>query len=93
MTFSWWELVPSDRFIRAFKELQRTDPQTARRVAKALTELRQLNDPTIRCKALTGPLTGLWRLRVGDYRVIIDVRRAELTLVALDLGRRSNVHE
>jgi mRNA interferase RelE/StbE len=54
-----------------------------------LTELRQLNDPTTRCKALTGPLTGLWRLRVGDYRVIIDVRRAELTLVALDLGRTS----
>lgn len=88
-----WELVPSDRFTRAFKKLQRTDPQTARRIAKALTELRQLNDPTTRCKALTGPMAGLWRLRVGDYRVIIDVRRGALSLVALDLGHRSTVYE
>jgi mRNA interferase RelE/StbE len=80
---------PERQIHSSLQKLQRTDPQTARRVAKALIELRQLNDPTTRCKALTGPLTGLCRLRVGDYRVIIDVRRAEPTLVALDLGHRS----
>jgi mRNA-degrading endonuclease RelE of RelBE toxin-antitoxin system len=30
---------------------------------------------------------------VGDYRVILDIQCAELVIIALDLGNRSNVYE
>lgn len=49
--------------------------------------------PSKRCKALSGPYTGLWRLRVGDYRVILDIRRAELIIIALDVGNRSSIYD
>lgn len=31
------------------------------------------DDPRSAGKALTGPLSGLWRYRVGDFRMICDV--------------------
>jgi mRNA interferase RelE/StbE len=69
----------------------RLDRPIARRILRALLELEELDDPTTRCTALGGPLTGLWRLRVGDYRVILDIRRAELVVLALDVGNRSTI--
>lgn len=55
--------------------------------------LVDLDDPQTRCKALTGPLAGLWRLRVGDYRVLLDIQRDELVIVALDVGHRSSIYD
>lgn len=75
------------------RELKKLDRQVAARVLKALLGLENLDDPTKRCKALSGPYAGLWRLRVGDYRVILDIRRAELIIIALDMGNRSSVYD
>jgi mRNA interferase RelE/StbE len=75
------------------RAVARLDRPIARRILKALLELEELDDPTTRCKALSGPLTGLWRLRVGDYRVILDIRRAELIVLALDVGNRSTIYD
>lgn len=73
--------------------LRRLDRQVARRIYDAVERIATLDDPTTACKALRDPLTSLWRLRVGDYRVIIDVDRGRLTIVALDLGHRSTVYD
>lgn len=78
---------------RSAKALRRLDRVVAERVFNAVERLRDLDDPTTPCKALTGPLAGLWRLRVGDYRVILDVQRDQLVIVALDLGHRSSVYD
>lgn len=75
------------------QELKKLDRRVATRVLKALIALESLDDPTKRCKALSGLYTGLWRLRVGDYRVILDIRRAELVVIALDMGNRSSIYD
>lgn len=85
-----WSVRTDRDFDRALKKLDRQD---AARILKALTGLEDLDDPTKRCKALSGPYTGLWRLRVGMYRVILDIRRAELIVIALDLGNRSSIYD
>lgn len=85
-----WAIRTDRDFDRALKKLDRT---VAARVLKALTALENLDDPTKRCKALAGPYTGLWRLRVGDYRAILDIRRGELVVIALDLGNRSSIYD
>lgn len=77
---------------RAAKAMRKLDKPVARRVFDAVERLASLEDPTASCKALTGPLTGLWRLRVGDYRVILDIRRGDLVIVALDLAHRSVIY-
>ncbi|MDN5895987.1 MAG: type II toxin-antitoxin system RelE/ParE family toxin [Nocardioides sp.] len=85
-----WTIRTDRDFDRALKKLDR---QIARRVLKTLVALETLDDPTKRCKALSGPYAGLWRLRVGDYRVILDIRRRELVIIALDLGNRSSIYD
>ena len=85
-----WAIRTDRHFDRALRKLDRP---VATRVLKALTALENLDDPTQRCKALTGPYTGLWRLRVGDYRVILDIRRGELVIIALDVGNRSSSYD
>jgi len=30
---------------------------------------------------------------VGDYRVILDIRRGELVIIALDVGNRSSIYD
>jgi len=85
-----WTIRTDRDFDRALRKLDR---QVAARVLKALAALENLDDPTIRCKALSGPYTGLWRLRVGDYRVILDIRRGELIIIALDVGNRSSIYD
>ena len=85
-----WTIRTDQDFDRAVKKLDR---HVASCVLRTLLALEDLDDPTSRCKALSGPYTGLWRLRVGDYRVILDIRRGELVIVALDVGNRSDIYD
>lgn len=51
-----------------------------------------LDDPRQRGKAPTANLTGYWRCRIGDWRVVAEVRENELVIVAIGLGHRSEVY-
>ncbi|GAB3817020.1 type II toxin-antitoxin system RelE/ParE family toxin [Tessaracoccus terricola] len=75
------------------RSLRKLDRQVARRILTKLYALAELQEPQTRCKALTGPLAGLWRLRVGDFRVLLDIRRGELVIVALDADHRSSIYD
>ncbi|MFW0170177.1 type II toxin-antitoxin system RelE family toxin [Rothia sp. P4278] len=48
--------------------------------------------PQEHCKALTGNYSGLWRYRVGSYRVILDIDQGALVLLALEVGHRSSIY-
>lgn len=78
---------------RAEQALGKLDRPVARRVRDGLLRLAERDDPTTGCKGLSGPLAGLWRYRVRDWRVIIDVRRSELMIVAIDIGHRSTIYQ
>lgn len=83
-----WQVSYAPRAARAMRKLDRP---MARRVYDGVEGLVGLEDPTAPCEALSGPLAGLWRLRVGNYRVVLDIRRSEVVIVALDVGHRSTV--
>lgn len=78
---------------RARKDLIKLDNQVALRIAKELKKLSGFNDPAPHCKALTGNYSGLWRYRIGSYRVIIDFQHEELVILALEIGHRSRVYD
>ena len=42
---------------------------------------------------LSANLAGLWKLRVGDYRVIYEIRNNELRVLIIKIGHRKNVYE
>ena len=41
---------------------------------------------------LKGDLAGLWRYRVGDYRIICEIRDERLVVLALAVGHRREVY-
>lgn len=84
------QLTQTLRFTKALKKLDRP---VSRRVLVALYELIELDDPTARLTPLQHGLAGLWRLGVGDYRVILDARRDDVVIVALARGHRSNIYD
>jgi mRNA interferase RelE/StbE len=63
-----------------------------RQVLKFLQKLRSRDDPQTLGKPLVGPLRGLWRYRIGDWRLICQIRRSVLTVVVVRLGHRSEVY-
>ncbi len=52
----------------------------------------QPEDPRQRGKALTANLSGLWRYRVGDYRVICQIKADHLVVLVVGLSHRSDVY-
>ena len=81
------ELTP-----RAEKALKRLDHSVRKRVVDKLQEIQGSDDPRDFLKPMRGPLTGMFRLRVGDYRVIIDIQDERCVVLALDVGHRSTVY-
>ncbi len=82
------ELTP-----RAEKALKRLDHSVRKRVVDKLQEIQGSDDPRDFLKPMRGPLTGMFRLRVGDYRVIIDIQDERCVILALDVGHRSTVYD
>ncbi|HEY5223622.1 MAG TPA: type II toxin-antitoxin system RelE/ParE family toxin [Microbacteriaceae bacterium] len=76
----------------AAKWLRKADPQTARRIRDALRAITTFDSPRSRGKALTGGLSGLWRYRVGDYRVVCDLQDAHLVVLVIDIDHRSTIY-
>ena len=86
-----WRLVFSKR---AEKQLSKMDRGTRRIiVAWLLKNVDGSDDPHAHGKGLTGNLSGAWRYRIGDYRVLCDIRDDELVVLALEIGHRREVHK
>lgn len=73
--------------------LRKLDQQAARRIADYMDErIAILDDPRSTGKALTGPLGGLWRYRVGDCRVICNIQDGALRILVVKIGNRREVY-
>ncbi|MDD1661952.1 MAG: type II toxin-antitoxin system RelE/ParE family toxin [Methanomicrobiales archaeon] len=58
------------------------------RIAGALRSLHQ--DPYSRVKRLKG--SQLFSMRVGDYRILLTIRRDQLLVLVIRIGHRGNVY-
>lgn len=80
------------RFLdRAIKDLASLDRTVANRVVKRLDWLT-INAENINPEALTGPLAGFYKFRVGDYRVVYEIIHDEELLLIHFVGYRRNVY-
>ena len=85
-----WTLRISETAKRQLKKLDRSTAQTLLRYLNRV--LVEAEHPRQRGKPLTTNLAGLWRYRVGDYRVICDIQDGELVVLVLQIGHRSEVY-
>ena len=54
--------------------------------------LKNTENPRLHGKALTGNLKGLWRYRIMDYRLIVDIQDEQLIIVAVDFNHRRKIY-
>lgn len=79
---------------RADRELMKLDiPQRSQIMAWIKKNLVDCEDPRRTGHALTGDLGGLWRYRVGKYRIVAEISDRELIIVVFEIGHRKNVYD
>ena len=85
-----YQIVTTDKFDKSFKKL---DKQT-QKIIKAWIEknLMGCENPRRHGKGLTANKSGQWRYRVGDYRILAEIRDNELVLVLVEVGHRSRIY-
>ena len=77
---------------KAAHEYAKLDNSVRLQIDKYLTKLSSSDDPCNMGKALTADLAGLWRYRVGDYRIVAKINNAELIILILSVKHRSTVY-
>jgi len=74
-------------------QLRKLDKQTARRILDFMDErIAATENPRSTGKALSGPLGGFWRYRVGDCRVICDIQDGALRVLVVQVGNRREIY-
>jgi mRNA interferase RelE/StbE len=86
-----WLIDFSDEADRDFSKL---DKSIQRRIFAYLHDrIANAADPRDFGKPLLHELTGLWRYRVGDYRILCRIEEDRLTILVLEIGHRSVVYD
>jgi mRNA interferase RelE/StbE len=78
----------------AERDLDKLDPQIARRILKFLYgRVAILDDPRSLGEALKGSKLGeFWKYRVGDYRIISSIEDSAVRILVVEIGNRREVY-
>ena len=78
----------------ALKELSKLDKPVEKRILKFLRErVAKLDDLRQVGARLQGPMRGLWKYRVGDYRLICSLENDRLVVLVLRVGHRHEIYK
>ena len=81
-----YEIIFTDTSRNQFKKLEK-DIQD--RIIKALERIRIR--PEAHIKKLVGDPG--YRLRVGEYRIILDIEKEKLIILVIKIGHRKNIYK
>ena len=75
------------------KEFRKLDRYTQKMVRSWIEKnLVSCDDPRVHGKGLSANLSGQWRYRIGDYRLICLIEDDRLVILALTIGHRSEIY-
>jgi mRNA interferase RelE/StbE len=79
--------------ISAQRQLKKLDPYTQKKIRQYLDKnVDGSDDPRSHGKMLAESLSGYWRYRAGDYRIICLIRDDVCEVVAVQIGHRSRIY-
>ncbi len=79
---------------KAKNQLSKLDRNTAKLIASWLKKnLEGCVNPRIHGKALVANKAGQWRYRVGDYRILAEIRDEEVIILVLQIGHRREIYK
>jgi len=73
----------------ARQALRRLDVKVRRRIAEHIDTLEEDPRPP-GCKKLVG--SELWRIRIGDYRVVYGIEEEQLIVLVVRVGHRREIY-
>lgn len=85
-----WKIEYAETAVKSLKKLNKSD---AKKIINYLDErVITRNDPRTLGKALKGNLGEFWRYRIGDYRVLCEIKDEQLVILAAEIGHRKNIY-
>lgn len=86
-----YKVVLAKSFEKDFKKL---DKSIQRLIHKWIeSNLYDCENPRVHGKALTANLNGYWRYRIGDYRIISEIKDDQLVILAIAVSHRRDVYK
>lgn len=85
-----WTIELDSKAAKSLKSLDKTSKQ---RIEQFIDKLAISTNPRQTGRALQGSLKGLWRYRVGNYRLICQIRDNEVLILVLDIGHRKEIYK
>lgn len=77
----------------ALKELEKLPLHVRKQIASYLEDkLANAINPRDYGHALTGPFAGLWRYRVGKYRMICSISDQNVMIIVIKAGKRDKIY-
>lgn len=77
----------------AEKEFLALDPPVQKRIARFLVDrLGKLDNPRRLGRALEGERRGLWRYRIGDWRILCLIEDDAVRILVVKVGHRKDVY-
>lgn len=73
---------------RAVKDIEKLDKQICKRIKESLERYSQ--DPLTHADFLTDSRIGSYRFRIGNYRVIFDIKEDQI--IILRVGHRGRIY-
>ncbi len=78
---------------RARKQLKKLDKYTAALIIGWLEKnIEGCENPRQHGKGLVENKSGQWRYRIGDYRVICEIKEKEVIILVLEIGHRKEIY-
>jgi mRNA interferase RelE/StbE len=70
------------------------DRQSAQRIVRFLNErVASRDNPRQLGEALVGKkYQGIWKYRVGDYRILAEIKDETVTVLVVEIGNRRNIY-
>ena len=79
---------------KAKKQLKKLDKHISALILGWLEKnIQGCENPRVHGKGLVENKSGQWRYRVGDYRIICEIKDSEVLILVLSIGHRREIYE
>ncbi len=85
-----YKIIATKEFLKSLKKLDKGTQKLIKRYIE--NNIANSSDPRAKGKPLRYNLSGYWRYRVGDYRLICEIDDEKIVIILIDVGHRRNIY-
>lgn len=78
---------------KAKKEFLKLDRPIQKQIQNFIVKLQGMKNPRSSGKTLVRNLAGIWRYRVGDYRIVCEIEDEKILVTVLHIAHRREVYK